>query len=69
MALNAEGGSAKIAVVCKRIWDEHEHDLRASGDLFYIWQYEMRWAATTLRRDGVLVDAKKLPRGVWQLRV
>lgn len=67
MALREAGGHGTIAKVCKHIWDHHESDLRASGDLFYTWQYEMRWAATRLRRDGVLVSAKVSPRGVWQL--
>lgn len=66
-ALRSLGGQGKIAQICKHIWDNHEGDLRASGDLFYVWQYEMRWAATTLRRDGSLVPATQSPRGIWQL--
>lgn len=66
-ALGHLGGKSRIAPICKHIWDNHEVELRESGDLFYVWQYEMRWAATTLRRNGKLLGAKQTPRGVWQL--
>ena len=38
-ALRANGKSATIVDVCKYIWDKYEDELRASGDLFYSWQY------------------------------
>lgn len=66
-ALDDLGGQSKIVPICKHIWDHHFRELEEAGDLFYIWQYEMRWAATMLRRDRVLVSAKKSPRGVWKL--
>jgi len=37
------------------------------GDLFYTWQYDMRWAATKLRRDGKLKAATRSPKGTWEL--
>lgn len=37
-ALRQIGGEGTIVQVCQRIWQEHEKDLRASGDLFYTWQ-------------------------------
>jgi len=43
-ALEALGPST-VAEVAKCVWDMHEADLRASGDLFYTWQYDMRWQA------------------------
>lgn len=36
--------------------------------MFYTWQYDVRWAATTLRRTGKLRAAEVLPSGVWELR-
>src|SRR5437870_8827553 len=51
-ALRAHGGSASIVDVCKHVWKEHEDDLRRSGDLFFTWQYDIRWAAYRLRREG-----------------
>ena len=59
------GGSATIPHVAQHIWENHEADLRASGDLFYTWQYDMRWAAQKLV-DLNLLD-KTSRRGVWRL--
>jgi len=53
-ALNEAGQPLSVVEVAKHIWDHHEHDLRASGDLFYTWQYSMRWAAQVLRQEGKL---------------
>lgn len=60
-ALKYHGGEAKLIDVAKHIWENHETDLRASGDLFYKWQYDMRWAAMVLRKEGVMSDG-------WQLK-
>jgi hypothetical protein len=59
------GGSATLVQVARYIWDNHEHELRASGDRFYTWQYEMRWAATQLRNKGLLQSAELSPKGLW----
>jgi hypothetical protein len=53
-AVKDGNGRAKVVGVSKHIWDHHEEELRASGDLFYTWQYEMRWAAQRLREEGRL---------------
>lgn len=60
-------GSGTILDVCKMFWKEHEEELRSSGDLFYTWQYDIRWAATTLRKEGVMKDASLSKTGVWEL--
>ncbi|RBI82912.1 hypothetical protein DRV85_17205 [Rhodosalinus halophilus] len=67
-ALHALGGEATIVDVAKHLWSEHEDELRRSGDLFYTWQYDMRWAALKLRKDGKLADANRSKRGTWALR-
>ncbi|MBO8129881.1 MAG: hypothetical protein H0Z39_11955 [Peptococcaceae bacterium] len=67
-ALIANGGAASIIEVCKYIWETYEADLRNSGDLFYTWQYEIRWAATQLRKVGIIRAAKLSPRGIWELQ-
>jgi len=64
-ALCHHGGKASPLDVAKYIWDEHEGELRASGNLFYSWQYDMRWAAQKLRDRGKLVSADLAPRGFW----
>lgn len=67
-ALSEAGGSASLLYVAKYIWERHEQQLRASGNLFYTWQYDMRWAATELRRRGIMVAAKEDRRGKWTLK-
>jgi hypothetical protein len=51
-AVKSLGGEAKLIEVAKHLWAEHESELRSSGDLFYTWQYDMRWAADRLRKQG-----------------
>ena len=65
--LIALGGQATIIKVCKCFWNTHENDLRKSGDLFYTWQYDIRWAATELRKNGTMKSAKDSPKGIWEL--
>jgi hypothetical protein len=67
-ALSKHGGSATLVQVATHIWDKHEEDLRASGDLFYTWQYDVRWAATELRKSGKMIGADLSPKGNWVLR-
>jgi hypothetical protein len=66
-ALTSLGGRAGIVDICKWVWDHHERDLRSSGDLFYTWQYDIRWAADRLRRERKLKAASLSPQGVWEL--
>lgn len=67
-ALRKSGGEATIVEIAKLIWSAQEEELRNSGDLFYTWQYDMRWAALKLRKDGKLADADSTKRGTWALR-
>ncbi|WP_159650437.1 hypothetical protein [Vibrio atypicus] len=66
-AIEHHGGEARLIEVAKYIWHNHEKELRKSGDLFYTWQYYMRWAATQLRKDKVLKSVDESPSGVWTL--
>lgn len=52
-ALEMKHGKASLLEVCKIVWAKHENELRLSGDLFYTWQYEIRWAGTGLRKKGL----------------
>jgi hypothetical protein len=61
------GGSAKIINVCKHFWKNHQSALQDSGDLFYTWQYDIRWAATELRKTGRMKPAEQSPRGIWEI--
>ena len=66
-ALNDLDGSATIVQVAKHIWSKHEAELRSSGDLFYTWQYDMRWAARDLRVERRLRQNTPGDRGFWLL--
>ena len=54
-----------MPVIAKHIWDNHQADLQASGDLFYTWQYAMRWEAQKLQHEGKLT--KKAKGRCWAL--
>ena len=54
-ALVELGGSAQMIDVAKSIWHKRSTELAERGDLFFRWQYVMRWSATTLRNDGILL--------------
>ncbi len=67
-ALEALGGSGSIVQVAKFIWENHNSDLQSSGDLFYTWQYDMRWAATKLRKRKIILPAEISQKGQWRLK-
>jgi hypothetical protein len=50
-AIESLGGGGTVVEVSREVWRRHEEDLRGAGDLFYTWQYDIRWAAQVLR-DG-----------------
>ena len=60
------GGSAIMMEVFREFWNEYDIELQKSGDLFYTWNYDIRWAATELRKQGRMKPAgtKKNPRGL-----
>ncbi|WP_210416820.1 hypothetical protein [Microcella pacifica] len=66
-ALRALGGSATVLEVTKQVWQVHEADLRHSGDLFYTWQYDIRWAAQYLRNNGYLKTVDRDRNHPWEL--
>jgi len=67
-AVSESGGKSTIANVAKAIWTKHEGELRRSGDLFYTWQYDMRWAAQELRRTGKFASIAASEKRHWQLK-
>ena len=58
-AVKENRGRASVVTVARHIWQNHERELRDSGDLFYTWQYAMRWAAQKLRYQGRLTLADR----------
>lgn len=66
-ALRFNNGRASIVQVCKYVWEKYENELRESGDLFFTWQYDIRWAADQLRRKGIMRSVDLSPKGAWEL--
>lgn len=66
-ALKSNGGSASIVEVCKFVWKNYESNLRISGNLFFTWQYDIRWSATELRKEGKIKASEFSPSGIWEL--
>ncbi len=66
-ALKASGGSASIGKACEAVWEQNENELRLRRELFFTWQYDIRWSAHWLRLAGVLRSASLSPQGVWEL--
>ena len=66
-ALDEMGGHAKIVDICKKIWVLHEKDLLTMGDLFYTWQYDIRWAANKLKSQERLRYDKIKQESIWIL--
>lgn len=65
--LERYGGAATMIDISKWIWEHYEKEMREHGDMFYRWQYAMRWAGTSLRKDGVLQPSSYSDRGIWAL--
>ncbi len=66
-AVHKAGGRATIVEVSKYIWENHERDLRGT-DLFYTWQYDMRWAAQDLRREGKFASIPTSEKRRWEIK-
>ncbi len=66
-ALTALGGRASVVQVCKHVWQHHELELRQGGDLFFTWQYDIRWAATKLHNEGTLAATEPKSPTPWRL--
>ena len=66
-ALKARNGSASIVEICKYVWKNYENELRRSGNLFFTWQYDIRWSATQLRKEGIMRATDLSPKGIWEL--
>ena len=66
-ALRSLGGRGSVLEVSRVVWQLHETELRQSGDLFYTWQYDVRWAAQGLRESGYLKAVETDRRAPWTL--
>lgn len=66
-ALNFYQGQAHHIDVAKWVWRNKRDNLYEMGDLFFVWQYKLRWAATSLRQDNILLPSTESPAGTWVL--
>jgi hypothetical protein len=66
-ALRELGGKGTNLDIARQIWKTRSKELQASGDLFYEWQYELRWSATLLNSKGKIKPADKSKETLWVL--
>ncbi len=67
LALKAQEGIGWPKDVAKYIWQHYEIELKKSGSLLYTWQYDVRWAAQSLKNEGVLKPVHKRRDLPWEL--
>lgn len=67
-ALGTLGGKGTVVEVSRQIWLEHEQDLRGEGNRFFTWQYDVRWAADALRKQGKLGLQRNGTESLWVLK-
>ena len=41
--------SATMQQIFRKFWSIYKNELKETDDIFYTWNYEIRWAATELR--------------------
>ena len=58
-ALESRGGEGTIVEVATFIWENYKDELEASGEIFYTWQYDMRWARHRLSEKGKLITKSR----------
>ena len=70
------GGKAVMIDIFREFWKLYSKQIRQSGDLFYTWQYDIRWAATKLRKQNKMKPASTKenpkglnmsPKGIWEI--
>ena len=70
------GGSAKMMTIFRKFWADHKNEIKEDDDVFYTWNYDIRWAATELRKKGRMKKASTQenthgadisPKGIWEI--
>lgn len=70
------GGSAPMMTIFRKFWINHKSELKEVDDIFYTWNYDIRWAATKLRKEGRMKPASRQenthgsnfsPTGIWEI--
>ena len=68
-AMTELGGCGSLVDVCTCIWTKHEAELRSSGELFYTWQYDVRWVGNQLRQRKILKPMEGCRRRMWEMEM
>ncbi|WP_276904526.1 hypothetical protein [Frischella perrara] len=66
-ALQHLGGKGWPREISKYIWEHYESELKNAGDTLYTWQYDVRWAAQSLRNEGKLKPVNNRRDLPWEL--
>lgn len=61
------GGAGWPRDVAKYIWNTYETEIRRSDSLLYTWQYDVRWTAMAMRKEGVLKAVGGRTDKPWEL--
>ncbi|MEG1070867.1 MAG: hypothetical protein RSE01_03480 [Akkermansia sp.] len=70
-------GKATMMDVFKCFWNKYGNQLTINDDLFYTWNYDIRWAATKLRKEDRMKPASRRensygsltsPCGIWEIK-
>lgn len=70
------GGRATMMQVFRQFWKRYKAKLNEADDIFYTWNYDIRWAATQLRKENKMKPASTRentlgedisPKGIWEL--
>lgn len=71
------GGRADMMSIFKEFYRLYGNQLSPDEELFYTWNYDIRWAATRLRKRDEMEPARKkenthgdniAPKGIWALK-
>ncbi len=50
--ISSLGKKAPMTIVFREFWKLYACNLDSSENMFYTWNYDLRWAATELRKKG-----------------
>ena len=64
--LKEMNGNGYILDISKKFWIKYKDNITPDNNLFYTWQYDIRWAATELRKNNIMVRPD-LEKGLWTL--
>ncbi|MBT9448783.1 hypothetical protein ICN84_01690 [Akkermansia glycaniphila] len=70
------GGKASMMTIFREFWKVYGNQLSPTDDMFYTWNYDIRWAATQLRQQKRMRGASTKenthgvpvsPKGIWEI--